>query len=199
MSEQPLSIAHVGSEMTPLVKVGGLADVVGALALEQARRGHRVTVAIPCYRCIELPPGWSRRALGGWDVPWGMGFEPARFELCEPASGGPQVLLVAHAGERRFFDRPGVYDDPRTGEGFSDNGERFLFFSRAVLEGLQRLGDRFDILHAHDHQAGWVPCFARAHESYLLAFRATATVFTIHNLGYQGIHDPWVLGLAGFG
>src|SRR5436309_15490844 len=198
MSEQSLSIAHVGSEMAPLVKVGGLADVVGALAFEQARRGHRVTVAIPAYRCVELPPGWSRRAVGGWDVPWGMGHEPARFELCEPASGGPQVLLVAHAGERRFFDRPGIYDDPRTGEGFSDNPERFLFFARAALEGLARLGEPLDVVHGHDHQAGWAPCFVRTHLATEPAFHNVATVFTIHNLGYQGITDAWVLALAGF-
>jgi starch synthase len=195
----PLAIAHVASEMVPLAKVGGLADVVGALSTEQTRRGHRVVVALPCYRTIDLPPGWSRRSLGGCDVPWGMGREPARFELCAPPSGGPRVLLVGHAGERRFFDRPGIYDDPRTGEGFADNGERFLFFARAVFSGLERLGERFDVLHAHDHQAAWATCLARTLDAAAAGLAGAATVFTIHNLGYQGIHDPWVLGLAGFG
>jgi starch synthase len=148
---------------------------------------------------VQLPAGWSRRELQGCQVPWGMGRELARFELCRPAGDGPRVLLVEHAGERRFFERAGVYDDPRTGEGFSDNAERFLFFSRAALEGLKRLGERFDILHAHDQQAAWAPCFVRTHEPYGLALHGIATVFTVHNLGYQGIHDPWVLGLAGFG
>jgi starch synthase len=194
-----LTIAHVASEMSPLVKVGGLADVIGALAIEQARRGHRVTVAVPRYSTLELPEGWTRRELDGAEVPWGMGREPARFSLLEPAGPGPRVLLVGHAGERRFFDRPGVYDDPRTGEGWPDSAERFLFFSRAALEGLKRLGERFDIVHAHDQQAAWAPCFVRTHDAYELAFGGAATVLTIHNLGYQGIYDPWVLGLAGFG
>src|SRR5439155_11591542 len=112
-----------------------------------------------------------------------------------PAAGGARVLLVGHAGERRFFDRRGVYDDPGTGEGYADNGERFLFFGRAALEGLRRLGGRLDILHAHDHQAAWAPCFLRTHEGYEAAFGSVATVFTVHNLGYQGIHDSWVLAL----
>jgi starch synthase len=131
-----------------------------------------------------------------------MAMEPARFEVFEaPATGGGslRVLAVGHAGARAFFDRPGVYDDPKTGEGYSDNAERFLFFCRAALEGLERIGERFDILHAHDHQAAWAPCFVRTHEAFELAFDGIATVMTIHNLGYQGIYDSWVLALAGFG
>jgi starch synthase len=198
MSNLRLSIAHLASEMAPLVKVGGLADVVGALANQQSAIGHRVCVVLPRYASLALPARVERRALGTRDVPWGMGLEPARFELLTPASG-PRVMLVEHGGERRFFDRPGVYDDPRTGEGYPDGAERFLFFTRAALEGLKLLGDRIDILHAHDHQAAWAPCFVRTHEVSERVFRDVATVFTIHNLGYQGIHDPWVLGLAGFG
>ncbi len=197
----PLSIAHLASEMAPIVKVGGLGDVVAALAAEQARRGHSVTVALPAYAAAQIGPGWARQTLGIEDVPWGMGREPAHFRLLSPVSsqvGGLRVLLVDHAGERRFFDRPGVYDDPATGQGYLDNGERFLFFARAALHGLARLG-RWDVVHAHDHQAGWAPCFVRTHESSNPSFARSATVFTIHNLGYQGIHDPFLLGLAGFG
>lgn len=196
----PLHVVHAGSEMTPLAKVGGLGDVIGALAAEQARRGHRVTVVLPAYESLALPQGWTRRAFGHAEVPWGMGAEPARYDLAEPPGGrGPRVLLVVHDGERCFFDRPGIYDDPRTGEGYPDNAERFLFFSRAALLGLAHLATPIDVLHAHDQQAAWMPCFVRTHEAQAAAFAGAATVFTVHNLGYQGIVDPWVLGLAGFG
>jgi starch synthase len=130
--------------------------------------------------------------------------EPAAFRLLTPVQEtngerGVRVLLVDHAGGGRFFDRPGVYDAPDTAQGYPDNGERFLFFARAALLGLERLGEPIDVLHAHDHQAAWAPCFVRTHEAGHPIFARTATVFTVHNLGYQGIHDPFVLGLAGFG
>jgi starch synthase len=202
---KPLSIVHVASEMTPIAKIGGLGDVVGALAAEQVRRGHHVTVVLPAYRAADLRPLGAFRRLGTADVPWGVRREPAAFDLYSPppagndGAPGVNVLLVDHLGERRFFERPGVYDDPSTGAGYPDNGERFLFFARAAIEGIKRLDRPFEILHAHDHQAAWVPCFARTHEAGRPPFAHAATVLTIHNLGYQGIYDAWVLGLAGFG
>jgi starch synthase len=195
----PLSILHVASELAPLVQVGGLGDMLGGLATEQARRGHRVLVALPHYPFVNLPAGVSRCPIGEAEVPWGMGREKATFELLEPAGTGPRVLLVGHAGARRFYDRPGVYDDPATGEGYGDNAERFLFFARAALEGARKLNEPFDLLHAHDQQGAWAPCFARTHDAHAPAFGELATVFTVHNLGYQGIHDSWVLAMAGFG
>jgi len=194
-----LTIAHVASEMAPIAKVGGLADMVGALAVEQARRGHRVVVALPGYRGIELPESWRLTPVSSVAVAWGLGKETAEFELWQDPESGLRVLLVRHVGERRFFERAGIYDDPRTGESYADNAERFLFFSRAACEGLARLGEKFDVVHCHDHQAAWVPCFLRTHLVTELAFSSAATVFTIHNLGYQGITDSWVLALAGFG
>lgn len=203
MREEPLSVVHFTSEVTPLAKVGGLADVVGALSTEQARRGHRVTVVLPRYASLECPKGWARRVLDGVEVPWGLSRERAGFELWTPPKGAggepPRLLLVDHLGERRFFARPGIYDDPVTHEGYPDSGERFLFFARASLEGLKAIGEPIDVLHAHDHQAGWVPCFVRTHDAQHPVFAKAATVFTIHNLGYQGIYDVWALGLAGFG
>jgi starch synthase len=195
---KPMSIAHLASEMAPLAKVGGLGDVSSALAREQSRRGHRVLVVMPRYRDLSIPAGWRVSDLGGAPVPWGIATEPARFSIAESPGADLRVLLVDHAGERRFFDRPGIYDDPRTREGHPDNAERFLFFSRAAIEALKGFGERFDVLHAHDQQAAWVPCFVRTHEADEPAFADVATVFTIHNLGYQGIADPWLLSVAGF-
>jgi starch synthase len=194
----PLSIVHVTTEFAPLVRVGGRADMVGGLAREQARRGHRVLVVMPHYPFIEFPAGASRRALAEIEVPWGMGRERAAFELVEFAAGDLRLLLVSHTGARAFYGRAGVYDDPETGAAWGDNAERFVFFARAALEGLKQLGESFDCLHAHDHQAAWAPCFARTHEAQEPAFARMATIFTVHNLGYQGLYDTWVLALAGF-
>jgi len=194
----PLSIVHVTSEYAPLVRIGGRADMVGGLAREQAKRGHPVIVVLPHYASIALPPAATRRPLGGVDVPWGMGRERATFEVIETSRDEPRLLLVGHAGTRGFYARPGIYDDPETGAAYGDNAERFLFFSRAALEGLKRLGERVELLHAHDHQAAWAPCFVRSHDAGAAPFSGVATVFTIHNLAYQGLYDSWVLALAGF-
>ena len=195
---QPYSVVHLASEMAAFAKVGGLGDVVAALSAEQVRRGHRVVVALPHWRDLALPQGWKLTDLSGTRVPWGMGHEPARFTMAEGPGDQPSVLLVDHTGDRRFFQRPGFYDDPLTHEGYPDNPERFLFFTRAALEAIKGFGERFDVLHAHDQQAAWAPCFVRTHDRDDPAWQGTATVFTIHNLGYQGIVDSWVLGLAGF-
>jgi starch synthase len=199
MTDDRLSIAHLASEMTPFARVGGLGDAVGSLAAEQARAGHRVIVTLPAYRSLVIPPGWRRETFGGCEIPWGMGREPARYVIATAPGGQLRVLLLHHDGPRRFLDRGGIYDDPDTGQGYPDNAERILFFTRAALEGLKRLGERFDIVHGHDHHAGWGPCFVQTHDANEPAFERTGTVFTIHNLGYQGIYDSWVLGLAGFG
>ena len=195
---KPLSIVHVTTEYAPLVRIGGRADMVGGLAREQSRRGHPVLVVLPHYASIAMPPGVVRTPLGGVDVPGGMGRERATFELIETGAGEPRLLLVGHAGARGFYARSGVYDDPETGAAYGDNAERFVFFARAALEGLKKTGETFDVLHAHDHQAAWAPCFARTHDAAAPAFAGLATVFTIHNLGYQGLYDSWVLALAGF-
>lgn len=197
MSADRLNIVHVASEFAPLVKVGGLADMVSALAGAQARAGHAVAVMIPAYRGVELPAGWTREPLGRFDVPWGLKREPASIERVREKASGVEVLLVGHEGDRRFFDRPGVYDDPDSGQGWKDNAERYLFFNRAVIAGLSHLDRACDVLHGHDHQAAWASCFVRVHDAASPRFAGTATVFTLHNMGYQGIHDAFVLGLAG--
>src|SRR5262249_7425106 len=160
--------------------------------------GIGVVLASPPGRAFVGPGGGKPPARGGRHVPWGWGREPARFTIAEGPGDQPSVLLVDHAGERRFFRRPGFYDDPRTHEGYPDNAERFLFFTRAALEAVKGFGEPFDVVHAHDQQTAWAPCFVRTHDAEDGAVAATATVFAIHNLGYQGIVDPWVLGLAGF-
>jgi len=197
-----LELVHVASEMAPVVKVGGLGDVVGALSVEQARRGHGVTVVLPAYQAADLRSLGERSRVASFELPWGVTHEPAVVDLYDvpgDREGRLRVLLIGHTGERGFFRRPGIYDDPASGEGYADNGERFLFFARAAVEALKHLDMSFDVLHAHDHQAGWVPCLVRTHESGHPALARAANIFTIHNLGYQGIHDVWVLGLAGFG
>ncbi len=192
-----MRVVMMGAEMTPLAKVGGLGDVLGALSETLARLGHEVVVLLPAYRTLALPE--PARSLDRFQVPFGTATEPAELLEAPLAGRRARTLLIDHLGPARFFDRAGIYDDPATQLAYHDDAERFLFFTRACLEVLRRLGGRWDVLHANDHQTAFAPCFLRTHYRDEPAFAGTGSLFTIHNLGYQGIHPLRLLDLAGLG
>ena len=195
-----MRLAVVAAEMVPLAKVGGLGDVVGALSDVLGGRGHEVAVFLPAYRDLSFPPGARREnAVPELAVPLGSGTEPGGLVRLELPGHRATVFLVTHRGPERFFDRPGIYTDPATGEGYPDNARRFLFFSRAVLEGLKALDRRVDVLHVNDAQTAFVPAFLRHQYASDPFFTRTGTLLSIHNLGYQGLEPPEVLADAGFG
>ena len=110
---------------------------------------------------------------------------------------GKNPIEVFLIGSTRYFDRPGIYDDPATQEGYSDNMERFIFFMKAGLALLLRLGAPADILHCHDSHAALIPGLLRTtHQANPLLAR-TGTLFTIHNLAYQGIFPQTAFEYAG--
>jgi starch synthase len=193
-----MRLAMLGSEMAPLAKVGGLADVVGALPPALREIGVDVRVALPLYGGIDRArwevrpdPEVPRLALR-------MAAEEmqARFFRAADPSGGVPVHLVASDA---FFDRDGIYDDPATGEGYPDNALRFLFFARAALELFRALGWRPDVLHCHDHQTAPAIADLRVRLAGDPFYTGVGGVFTIHNLGYQGIFPPSILPWMGVG
>ena len=163
---KPLRVLSVASEMYPFVKTGGLADVVGALPAALRAQGVAVTTLIPGYRSV-LP----QKAAGG--------------ELLTLAPESSATGLVLAANIPAAFDRPGgPYLDER-GEDFADNLARFSAFSARAAEvaaGLYNGLPAFDIVHAHDWQAAAVI----GHVHHQLKGKPLPTVFTIHNLAFQG-------------
>jgi starch synthase len=168
-----MKIVLVASEVAPFSKTGGLGDVAGSLPEAFARGGHEVSVFSPAYRGIK--PG---RALASLPVKVGERVETA--QVFRKSRAGVTLYFI---GNQPFFDRDFLYGAP---EGdYPDNLERFVFFDRAVLEALTQLGAQPDIIHCHDWQTGLIPAYLR--EAYARSSLARArTVFTIHNLGYQG-------------
>jgi starch synthase len=169
----PGRVLSVASESVPLIKTGGLADVVGALPGALAPRGWEMRVLIPAYRGLakalgRTRPVWSARDLFGG---------PARV-LAGQAGGIPILLLEA----AHLYDRPGgPYGNPAD---FPDNPERFAALSWVAAEiatsGLSD-GWRPDLVHAHDWQAGLAPAYLRYRGA------ATPTILTIHNIAFQGL------------
>ena len=162
-----------------MVKVGGLADVVGALAKALRLLGHKVTIATPRYPAIEASGVMIARRLTPIVLP---GETPTEVTVYDARLGsGVELMLLDAPG---LFDRPGVYGE--NGADYPDNARRFGVFSRAVAEVVKQRaasGAPFDVLHLHD----WPSAMA----AYLLASDpnrpATKTVLTIHNLAHQGV------------
>ena len=186
-----MRVLQVASEATPFAKTGGLADVMGALPGALARLGCDVTLVLPAYREV-LTKGLQIEATGiAFDVPVGTRQLPARILRCRLPESQVEVLLVAND---ECFDRPTLYGGA---EDYTDNSERFIFFSRAVLEAAIRQERPFDILHCHDWQSGLVPAYRTLLYRDAAAVQHARTVMTIHNMAYQGLFWHWDMLLTG--
>jgi len=179
MLMSPLKILFVSPEVEPFVKVGGLADMVGALPKDLAAMGHDVRVVCPAYGSVKRVGDWQARPEPlGVDV--GGGAQWARtWETVLPGSRVPAYFLENH----HYFARPEVYTGPWGAH--ADNGERFAFFCRGALTLCLQLGWIPDVIHCHDWTTGLLPLLLNT-ELRDTALAGTATVFSIHNLEYQG-------------
>ena len=172
-----LHIAFATSEAAPYVKTGGLADVSGALPKALARLGHKVTLFLPRYASIPYPPG---EFMGSVHVPVDAVHRSAGYYRATPMKG-VQVVFVEHPP---FFDRPQLYGVGN--HDYEDNRLRFAFFSRAVAEYFRSRGERPDVFHAHDWQTALLPVYLKAFYWDDPTLFRSPTLFTIHNLSYQG-------------
>ena len=174
-----MKIAIIAPEIAPFAKTGGLADVVGALGPALERVGHEVNLIMPAYKQV---------MAGGFDlVDTGATVSaPVSDRLVEAsvmqARLGNQVKINFIRADP-YFDRDGLYG---TAAGdYTDNAERFVFFARAALEVLRR--DPAEVVHAHDWHAALALVFLKADAARYPELAQAKTVFTIHNLGFQGI------------
>jgi len=170
-----MKILMASTEMAPLARTGGLGDVIEALSLELQKRGHEVSVVLPLYRSIRENRALSIKTTGV-DLTVNVGSKRLDAEIFECAApDGVQVFLVRRD---EYFDRSGIYG--ADGRSYDDNAERFIYFSKAVVELARHMDPAPDVLHAHDWQSALVPVYVKERG---LPF---GTVLTIHNLAYQG-------------
>ena len=177
-----MRIAHAASELFPYLKTGGLADAVAALTGSLADRGHELAVFMPGYRSV-------------FDGPHVAGLKPShklKIEMGDTFLAGDVYTLKPRPGltlylvcREEYFDRKLPY---WTGErDYDDNDARFIFFQKAVVELLRLTDFKADIVHCHDWQTGLLPVFLRDAERHYSVTLALKTVFTIHNIAYQGV------------
>ena len=181
-----MHIAFVASECVPYSKTGGLADVVGALPRALANLGHEVSVYLPRYRQTKLTDPVT--VVASITVPFD---DKYRFASVVTA-GSTTGIKFYFVDYPPYFDREALYGT--SAADYPDNAERFALFSRAVLEASKILGVP-QVFHCHDWQTALVPVMLRTFYAEDPAFREVGTVFTIHNMGYQGLFPPDILPL----
>ena len=168
-----MRILQATSEVHPYSKTGGLADIVAGLSGALVEQGHEITVATPLYRGIgdklkDLKPHGRK-----FQIILGKTYFPGRWWSTKTDSG----VTVLFLENKEFFDRAGLYME--NGNGYWDNPERFMFLSKAVVE----LSAGFDVVHVHDWQTAFVPMLLKLGSKK----KIPGTIFTIHNLAYQGM------------
>jgi starch synthase len=181
-----VKIVFAASECVPFSKTGGLADVVGALPKALAELGNDVSVYLPKYKQTKLTE--PRTLLPSITIPF-----DDQYRFCSVLDGGRQAGVQFYFIDYpAFFARDGLYGTP-AGD-FPDNAERFALYSRAVLEASKILGPP-EIFHCHDWQSALIPVLLRTSYADDPVYRDTSVVFTIHNMGYQGLFPPDILPL----
>ncbi len=185
-SARPLKILILAAEIVPFIKVGGLADVVGALPKSLQALGHDVRLAMPRYGQVD-PARFNLHPLLD-TVSVSMSNFRVDVSVRQTSIGNAIPVYMIEAP--RFFERENIY-------GYTDDGERFILFCRGVLEAMRTLDWTPDIIHCHDWHTGIVPNWMHTiyHDDPFYA--DTATVYTIHNLAYQGIFGYRILEVAG--
>ncbi len=186
ITNDKLKILLLAAEVVPFAKTGGLADVAGSLPKAIKALGHDVRVAMPRYGRISVEKFGLEEVLGTFPVPMNHETEPARIMQTTIGQGVP-VYMVDSA---KYYARDGIYM-------YEDDAERFIFFCRSAIEMLKQMDWQPDIIHCHDWHTAIVPNWMKTIYADDPFFAGTATVYTIHNLAYQGIFGYRVLEVAG--
>lgn len=185
-------ILFAASEAVPFVKTGGLGDVCGALPKILKKLGHDVRLVLPRYWAINREYYGLKPILGPMGVSTGNGV--IWSQVYEGKSDGFPVYFVEH---ENFFGRAGIYDDGDWEH--PDNAERFGFFSCAALQLCRDLKFKPDIIHCHDWQTALIPPYLKIWYPQDSFFKNTATVFSIHNIAYQGTFKANAYAFLGLG
>lgn len=176
-----MHVLLAASELHPFSKTGGLADAVAALAQAVSRAGCRVSVVTPLYRGIASRHDGIQSARWKFDVPMGERLVSGQFQRLDPEPG----LSIWFVDQPGYFDRAGLYNEGQTD--YPDNAERFLFLTKAALLLARHHPEPVSLIHSHDWQLGLLPLLVHHDRVTAIWESAPRTVFTIHNLAYQGV------------
>jgi starch synthase len=187
-----VNVIFASSEVTPLSKTGGLADVSGALPGALAKLGHQVTVVTPAYRQAKQSGVPIETLDIQLEIPIGSKVVTGKLLRCQLPGSGASVILVE---QDDYFDRDQLYQED--GQDYKDNCERFVFYCRALMELIRLLELPIDVIHCNDWQTGLLPALLRIEYEHARGYDEIVTVMTIHNMAYQGQFWHWDMLLTG--
>lgn len=195
--DQELRSLFVTAEVTPFARTGGLGDVNGALPKVLAALGHDVRIVMPLYQIVRDGAFPMTELVPDLQVPLVIGTRTARvwqgsLPGSEEASAPVPVYFIE---QDEYFARPGLYGT-ESGD-YPDNALRFIFFCRAALALTERLGWFPHVFHCHDWHAALVPAYLRFLPGLAPQLTSAATLYTIHNLAYQGVFPAWTFAFTG--
>ncbi len=185
-----LRVLIVSSEVVPFAKTGGLADVAGSLPKALKDIGCDVSIIMPLYRQVTEGDFYIEPIEQKINIP--IGSYNLNVPIFRSSTSGIPVYFL---GRDEFFDRGSLYGTPE-GDYF-DNLERFTLFSRGVMEAIIALNMRFDIIHCNDWQTGLIPAYLKSIYKGKEPFIHTSSIFTIHNIAYQGIFPSSAVDITG--
>lgn len=167
-------ILMVASEGLPFIKTGGLADVIGSLPQELVKKGHELCVVMPMYLKVSQNFKHEMDFEAAYSVR--INFQEVHVNLYSVVKNKVKYYFIEHQG---YFERDALY-------GYVDDGERFSYFQKAVIEMCNQLNYFPDIMHCHDWHTGMIPALIRDAHAYDSRFYHMRFVYTIHNLAFQG-------------
>jgi len=193
---ESLRVLFVTAEVTPFARTGGLGDMTGALPQVLAALGHDVRLVMPLYQTVRDRAFPLTEVVADLAVPLVTGYRTARvWQGVFPGQAGSRSVPVYFIEQDDYFARPGLYGD-NNGD-YPDNAFRFIFFCRAALSVAERLTWFPQVFHCHDWHTALIPAYLRFLPGLDARLSAAASLFTIHNLAYQGWFPAWVFGVTG--
>ena len=180
-TEKKLSILFCSSEVSPFAASGGLGEVAGSLPVCLNEKGCDTRVILPLYKTVKNE--WRKKMTYLCNFTVKLGWRNQYCGLFELKDRGVTYYFVDN---EYYFKRDALY-------GYDDDGERFAFFSKAILESLKHLDFAPDVLHCNDWQTALVPVYLRDYR-HMEKLSNTKTLFTIHNIAFQGIYNSYIMG-----
>ncbi len=167
-------ILMAASEGLPFIKSGGLADVIGSLPFELTKKGHEVRVVIPLY--LKIAQKYHDEFTHEVSYSVNINYHEVPVNVWSTMVKDVKYYFIEHQG---YFERDSLY-------GYMDDGERFAYFQKAVIEMLNQLNYWPEIIHSHDWHTGMIPVLCKEGHSFDERYRRIKHIYTIHNLAFQG-------------